>query len=106
MTVDVAELIRRAENPLSFVADRTLWLLSVGRVNAEYARLLAWPARLSIEYSYDCVPMAAQMAEWANLPGPLLLGGADGCVRTRRCGGSRPADDCGPAVPGWRPKLP
>ena len=68
-----SELIRRAENPLSFVADRTLWLLSVGRVNAEYARLLLWPARLCIEYSFDCVPMASAVREWANLPGPLLL---------------------------------
>ena len=66
-------LIRRAENPLAFVNGRLPWLLSVARVQFEYARLLLWPATLSIEYSYDCVPMATDdLADLANLAPALL----------------------------------
>ena len=71
-SLSTSELIRRAENPLTFVTDRSLWLLSMLRVNAEYARLMLWPSRLCIEYSYDCVPMAKSVDEAANVP-PLLL---------------------------------
>jgi hypothetical protein len=38
------------QNPLTFVSGRTRWLLSLGRVNAEFVRLLVWPATLCIEY--------------------------------------------------------
>ena len=70
-----SELIRRAENPLAFVSGRGRWLLSVGRVNVEYVRLLLWPATLCIEYSYNCVPLAVEedLAVWGNAPPMLLL---------------------------------
>ena len=73
-SLSTSDLIRRAENPLAFVAGRTRWLLSVGRVNCEYVRLLVWPRTLCIEYSFDCVPLALEptLAVAANLP-PLIL---------------------------------
>lgn len=71
-TLSSSELIRRAENPLAFVTDRWLWFLSCLRVNAEYVRLLVWPVRLCIEYSFDCIPMAKSYSLTDNA-GPLLL---------------------------------
>jgi tetratricopeptide (TPR) repeat protein len=71
-------LIRRAENPLAFVPGRLAWALSVCRVQLEYVRLLLWPATLSIEYSFDCVPMAdeASLVELSNAVPVLLVTGA------------------------------
>jgi protein O-mannosyl-transferase len=46
---------RRIENPLAFHSGwswLTFWLV----VQREYARLVLWPAVLSADYSFDCIP--------------------------------------------------
>lgn len=58
-------LVRKAENPLSSVrGSRPLaFFLSALHVNCCHLLLLLWPAQLSIEYSYDCVPLVASLAD-------------------------------------------
>ncbi|KAG8457165.1 hypothetical protein KFE25_004382 [Diacronema lutheri] len=84
-------LVRKAENPLTTLlrpptADespesartrRVSYWLSALHASCYHALLLLWPAQLSIEYSFDCVPLVASLADpraWLDLAAAALLG--------------------------------
>eukprot|EP00966_Prymnesium_polylepis_P201680 4673134-Prymnesium_polylepis.1 len=55
------------DNPLPSLPLRTARLLSAAHVHVRYGRLLLWPATLSADYSYDCIPMVSATADARNL---------------------------------------
>jgi tetratricopeptide (TPR) repeat protein len=77
-----------SENPLEHLAGST-WLLSVIKMAGHYLWLTLWPAVLSVDYSYDALPMATTAFDagvlWSVLAWSSLLGtGLWGWRRDRR----------------------
>lgn len=55
------------DNPLPALPDGPSRLLSALHIHVRYARLLLWPAALSADYSFDCVPATRHVADARNL---------------------------------------
>jgi tetratricopeptide (TPR) repeat protein len=66
-----------SENPLEHV-DGAMWLLSVLKMAGHYLRLSLWPAVLSIDYSYDALPLARSVLEPGVLWAAMAWGGLAG----------------------------
>jgi len=69
----LVRVFRRVENPIAFEPDPASRLFSTLHLHALYAGLLAFPLRLSADWSFECVPVTR--APWAADPGqgPILL---------------------------------
>jgi len=68
-----SQLVRRAENPLTFVRGRVPRLLSTAWIQVVYAGLLLAPRHFCVEYSYDCIPMVTRLSDPRNALSLLLL---------------------------------
>ena len=60
------------DNPLAFLPTAQARLLSALHVHVIYARLLLWPASLSADYSFDCVPAVHALLDRRNLSAAAL----------------------------------
>lgn len=56
----------QVENPIAFAPDVTTRALSTLHLHALYARLLLWPARLSADWSFACVPLVTRWSDPRN----------------------------------------
>ena len=68
-----SQLIRRAENPLTFVTAPLPRALSIAQVQVVYASMLLAPRDFCVEYSFDCIPMVESLSDPRNLASLLLL---------------------------------
>ena len=80
------------DNPLPSAGSALARTLSALHVHVRYARLLVWPATLSADYSFECVPLVRRWRDARNLGAAalyaLLAGGAAVAWRDlRRAGG-------------------
>ena len=81
------------DNPLPSAGSALARTLSALHVHVRYARLLVWPATLSADYSFECVPLVRRWRDARNLGAAalyaLLAGGAAVAWRDlRRAGGA------------------
>ena len=63
------------DNPLPSLPGMASRLMSAAHVHVRYARLLLWPATLSADYSYNCVPAVNELRDGRNLAALALYGG-------------------------------
>ena len=63
------------DNPLPSLPDMASRLMSAAHVHVRYARLLLWPATLSADYSFNCVPAVKELRDGRNLAALALYGG-------------------------------
>lgn len=60
------------DNPLPSLPTRRARVLSALHVHVRYARLLLWPATLSADYSFDCVPAVTRLDDTRNVAAVAL----------------------------------
>lgn len=65
-TLDSSQLIRRTENPFKFLVGLSR-VLSLNYLQVRYALLLLWPAELSAEWSYNCLPAVESLSDVRNI---------------------------------------
>lgn len=70
-----SELIRRAESPFTFLKGREEKILSFAYLHFRYVYLLFWPAELSSEYPFDCIPKVSSLSDSRNWLSALAYGG-------------------------------
>jgi hypothetical protein len=64
----------QVENPVAFAEGATR-ALSLAHLHAQYAGLLLYPARMSADWSYRCVPLVQRLADPRNLGAAALYAG-------------------------------
>ena len=62
----LVRIYRKVENPIAFSSNPLERLLSLLHLHALYARLAFWPARLSCDWSFSCVPMVSSLWDPRN----------------------------------------
>ena len=60
------------DNPLPSLPNAAVRAMSAAHVHVRYARLLLWPATLSADYSFNCVPMVLDVWDGRNLAAASL----------------------------------
>ena len=68
-----SDLIRRAENPFAFLVGREK-ALSIAYLHFRYMFVMVWPAELSPEYAYDCIPKVSTLGDLRNLYSSAMYG--------------------------------
>ena len=63
------------DNPLPSLSTRASRVMSALHIHVRYARLLLWPATLSADYSFDCVPAVTELTDTRNLAAAALYAG-------------------------------
>ena len=64
-------LLRQVENPIAFAGGLTR-ALSLLHLHAQYAGLMLFPARMSADWSFRCVPLVRHLADPRNLGAAAL----------------------------------
>ena len=60
------------DNPLPSLPTRSSRIMSALHIHVRYARLLLWPATLSADYSFDCIPAVTEYDDTRNLAAAAL----------------------------------
>ena len=66
------EVFRAVENPIAFLTDPTSIWLSIIHLHYRYVILLLFPRTLSVDYSFNCIPVVLDASD-PRIIAPLIL---------------------------------